>query len=276
MPADEARVSIFDSGLMQGVGLFETMRAYGGVIFRLEQHLERLRASAMKLGWAVVPELGALADSVRQVISATGAGALRVRLTVTTGSVRPSTRETPELTIVTTAAAETRYPDEYYQKGVTVLVPGVVQHRLDPLAGHKTVSYFGRLAALRLAHAQGVFEALWLNERDEVAEGSISNLFIIKDDRVLTPPLDAPALPGITRAAILDVARELEIDAEERPLKLDDVLAADEAFLTNSMIGIMPVVRVERVPIGPEKVGDLTLRLAQGLAALMDREAGHE
>jgi branched-chain amino acid aminotransferase len=275
MPADRAQISVFDSGLMQGIGLFETMRAYDGRVFRLDRHLDRLGNSARKLGWSLLPDADELRENVEQVVGATEHEDTRVRLTVTTGTLRPTERETPELTVIATASPGARYPDECYTKGVTLLVPGYRQGGDDPTAGHKTTSYFSRLASLREVHARGGFEALWLTYDDHVAEGAISNIFVVKNERVLTPPVDTPVLPGITRATVMELAVELGIPVREQALALEELVEADEVFLTNSLMEIMPVVRVGREPIGHEKPGDATAQLHQAYGKLVQQECAH-
>jgi len=121
MPAEEARVSVFDSGFMQGIGLFETMRSYNGRVFRLQQHLDRLVKSARDLGWTVIPDFDELADNTYQVLTATAGADARVRLTVTTGSLHAAAEDVPALTVVATAAPADSYPDDVYRKGVTVI-----------------------------------------------------------------------------------------------------------------------------------------------------------
>ena len=275
MPADRAQISVFDSGLMQGIGLFETMRAYNGQVFRLDRHLDRLLGSARKLGWSVLPDADELRENVVQVVGATENEDTRVRLTVTTGTLRPAEREAPELTVIATASAGARYPDECYTKGVSVLVPGYRQGGDDPAAGCKTTSYFSRLASLREAHARGAFEALWLTYDDHVAEGAISNVFAVDGERVLTPPPDTPVLPGITRAAVIELAVALDIPVREQALTLPELVEADEVFLTNSLMEIVPVVRVGREPIGGEKPGETTAQLYQAYGELVERECAH-
>lgn len=275
MPAEDARISVFDSGFMQGIGLFETMRAYGGHVFRLQRHLDRLVNSARTLGWTAPPDVEELADNVRQVVAATRSISARVRLTVTTGSLHAGASDIPALTIVATAAPGEQYPPECYTRGVTVLPSECVQSGGDPTAGHKTTSYFGRLASLRLAHAQGAMEVLWLTPEGHVAEGAISNIFAVRNEELLTPPLDTPVLPGITRATVLELAGASGIAARETPLTLDDLRGADEVFLTNSMMEVMPVVRLARHAIGQEKPGDMTRQLAIAYGHLIDRECGH-
>lgn len=272
MPADEARVSVFDSGFMQGVGLFETMRAYRGRVFRLSQHIERLLNSARKLGWGLLPDADALSTAVLEVAAAVETDDARVRLTVSTGSLRATTLDTVALTVVASAAPGGRYPDECYTKGVTAIVSPYRQIAAEPTAGHKTTSYFNRLAALREAHAAGAFEALWLTPQGRLAEGCISSLFLVIDDELVTPPLDTPVLPGITRAAVLELASAARVTAREEPLTLEDLRQCDEAFLTNSLMEIVPMVRVGRDPIANEKIGESTRTLGEALHKLIGRE----
>lgn len=272
MPAEQAAVSVFDSGFMQGVGLFETMRAYNGVVFRLEQHIARLLDSARKLGWTALPTERVLRDNVEQAVGAMEADATRVRLTVTTGTLRAAAPTDPELTIVASASPGGEYPREAYERGVTVVVSDYRQSVTDPTCGHKTTSYFARLASLRKAHTAGAFEALWFTDAHVLAEGAISNVFLVDDGVLLTPPLETPVLPGITRAAVLEVARENKIPIREEESSLQDVLNADEIFLTNSVMEIVPVVRVEREAIGLERPGEITARLCEGYCDLVEKE----
>lgn len=276
LPAEEARVSVFDSGFMQGIGLFETMRAYQGRIFRLVPHLERLIRSARDLGWTVVPTDDELAANVQQALAPLAGADARVRLTVTTGSLHADAADTPRLTIVATAAPGEKYPDECYTRGVTAVVSDCRQSRSDPTAGHKTTSYFARLASLRVAHQQSAFEALWLTPEGHVAEGAISNVFAVRDECLMTPPTDTPVLPGITRAAVIELAVEQDIPVREHVLTLDDLLASEEVFLTNSMMELVPVVRIGRTSIGNEKPGEVTRKLAIAYGELIDRELDNE
>lgn len=272
--AEEARVSVFDSGFMQGIGLFETMRAYEGRVFRLQQHIQRLIQSARTLGWTVLPQPEELVENTQQALAPLAGTDAGVRLTVTTGSLHAEAAQTPHLTIVATAAPAPKYPDEYYQRGVTALVSECRQSRADPTVGHKTTSYFARLASLRTAHLQSAFESLWLTPDGYVAEGALSTVFVVRDEQLLTPPLDTPVLPGITRAAVMELAVELDIPMREQALRIEDVLASEEMFLTSSMIELVPVARIGRQAIGNEKPGEATRRLAIAYGELIDREAG--
>jgi branched-subunit amino acid aminotransferase/4-amino-4-deoxychorismate lyase len=274
MPAEQADISVFDSGFMQGIGLFETMRAYRGSVFRAQRHIDRLVRSARSLGWSVIPDPDELSEAIERVTSATESDVARVRLTVTTGSLRTGASDEPRLTVVTSAAPGGEYPAELYQKGVTLAISQCRQGSFDPIAGHKTTSYFGRLASLREAHRRGAFETLWLTLDDHAAEGAISSLFAVIDDELFTPPLETPILPGITRGAVLEIAEQRGMTTREEPLRVADLLEADEVFLTNSLMELMPVVRIDRQAIGTEKPGEATLRLLEHYRELVARECG--
>lgn len=275
-PAGEARVSAFDAGLLHGVGLFETMRAYNGRVFRLDDHLTRLAASAEALQIAKSADVEPWRSGVGQVLEANGLTEARVRLLVTPGDVRGGEGQSDDAggTVLIAAGPMTPYDEELYAKGMTVLVSGFKQGRYDPTCGHKTTSYFSRLIALREAQAHGCGEALWFTTENLVAEGSISNVFIVADAVIKTPPVETPILPGVARKVVLEIARGQKLAVQELPLTIKDLLAADECFLTNSIMEVMPVCRVERHAIGQEEPGPITQRLVGGYRQCVKDECG--
>lgn len=276
--AGEARVSVFDAGLLHGVGLFETMRAYNGVVFRLGDHLERLRSSAGKLGLTVPEDTGPWREAVGRLLEANGLQEARVRLTVTPGAAGLLDEQgqvgRQAVTVLITAGAMAAYPAEWYGRGMTVLVSGYRQSRQDPLCGHKTTSYFSRLIALREAQMAGCGEALWFTTENLLAEGCISNVFVVKAGVVRTPPVDTPVLAGITRKVVMELAAAEGIELEERALTIDDLLGAEEVFLTNSVMELMPVCRIERHAVGDERPGAVTMRLAEAYRRAVEAECG--
>jgi len=184
----------------------------------------------------------------------------RIRFTVAPPG--PHERSAEPMLLVA-AQATSGYPAQFYEKGMTVYACSEYrQSRHDPLAGHKTTSYFARLLVLRDAQDRGCGEALWFTPQNLLAEGCISNVFLVKDGRLTTPPLETPVLPGVTRSTILDIARTVGIPTEETPLTLKDLFDADEVFLTNAIMEVMPVSRIERRAIGNEKPGPITHQLA--------------
>ena len=273
--ADQASISVFDGGLQHAAGLFETMRAYGGVIFRLDAHLQRLIDSARKLALPISLDRDRLAEDCRRVLTANGLTGARMRLTCTIGSIRRREPEQDgrEPTVLIAATPFEPYPSDYYQKGMMVIVSPYRQQP-GPLAGHKWLGYLPRLMVLDQARRSGAGEALWYTPAGHLAEGCISNVFLVKAGVLLTPPLDTPILPGITRQAVIELAEDAGIEVRQRPLTVEDMLAAEEVFLTNSTMELMPVTHIERHGVGNEKPGPVTCRLHQLYRQLVGKECG--
>jgi len=172
-----------------------------------------------------------------------------------------------------------------FTAGITALIAPPLANPLDPTAGHKTLNYWPRLRTLRQAATAGAGEAIWLNLTNHLAGGAVSNIFLVKAGRLLTPyargeetqgALPAPVLPGITRAAIIELAAQHGLEVERRMLSVEDLLDADEVFLTNSGWGVLPVSKVEKKQIGGGAAGEITTKLRAGLLELIDRETGEE
>ncbi len=263
VPAGEAKLSVFDAGFLHGAGLFETMRAYAGKVYRLDEHLERLVKSAKYLSIPLTSDKNFLRRAVEQTLDANALSEARVRLTVSRGDLRKAADDEKAATIIVTASALTAYPKELYEKGMTVVLSDVKLNSSDPLARHKSSNYFCRLLVLRKAQQLGAGEALWFTELNHLGEGCISNVFLAKDATLLTPPLEEPILPGITRTAVLELAQADQIPTRQQRLTIDDLLGAEEIFLTNSIMEVMPVCRFEKHAVGNERPGPLTQRLAE-------------
>ena len=283
----EASVSVLDAGLQHGVGLFETMQARHGRVFRLQDHLDRLAESAGELELVERLRVEPMAEAVGQVLGRWGRPEARVRLTLTGGVVnmlreardgRPVQVE-PSLLIV--ASPPTPFPDELFDRGVSVVVADDRASPLDRFGGHKTLWYWPRLSALRAAAQSGASEALWFDVANRLACGCTSNIFLVKGDRLLTPlargeepkgGLRSPVLPGVARRTLLGLASECGLRTERCSLTIDDVLGADEAFLSNVSWGVLPVVRVERSTIGSGTVGPATRTLRQAWTRAVDAD----
>ncbi|MDP6381399.1 MAG: aminotransferase class IV [Phycisphaerae bacterium] len=275
VPESEARVSPGDAGFLLGAGIFETMRAYGCPVFRLGAHLARLRRGAEEFGIDVVESDEDLRSAIAEVMRQNDVADARLRLTATRGPMgRDLTGEgTPErATVVISAVAVVPYPDELYARGMTVIASKIRVNESDPTTFHKTTNYLPRLLALKEAHEAGCGEALMFNSKNHVAECATSNIFFVCNGRLLTPPVSEGLLPGITRQVVLKLAAELDIPAEEKVLVVDDLLSAEEIFLTNSIMELMPVCRFEQRPVGREKRGPVTGRLAGAYKAAVEKE----
>lgn len=267
-----------DAGLLHGAGLFETMRAREGTVFRLRRHLERLSRSAQVLSVPFSLGESQLAEMIGELLEANGLdeGEARLRLTITRGDLHAASAQdpVPPVTLLISAASFEPYPAVLYEKGMTVVVSAYKQNPENPLTGHKTTSYFDRLLALREAQQMKAGEALWFTvHTNYLAEGSISNVFIVDRDGILaTPPLTMPekpnqrlCLPGITRQAVLEIATAAGILPHERLLTINDLLSAKEVFLTNAIMGVMPVTHIEKHMVGDEKPGALARQLGEAL-----------
>ena len=262
VPAEEARISIFDAGLLHGVGLFETMRSYQGQIFRVEDHLDRLYHSAEALGILITQKRAELAEWLEVLLETNDLKDARLRLTATRGSLRQlPDDEQPESMVFATAAAMQPYPAEYYRRGMTVTLCPYRQNPFDPTSGHKSLNYFSRLVGLQQAQQQQAGEALWFTADGNLAEGCISNVFMVKQERLLTPTVETGILPGITRKVVMELATAEGMKIEEGLFSMNDLQAASEVFLTNSIMELMPVCRIDRQAIGKDKPGPIYKKL---------------
>lgn len=273
VPQERATIDVFDGGWLHGAGLFETMRAENGCVFRLESHLDRLRRSAEKLLHPIEREALPTDDQFRELLDRNELQDARIRLTVSSGTMKSAgTSGLPSPTVCATCSELFSYPPQMYNEGVSVTISRFLQSPKDPLAGHKTTCYLGRLIALRDAQQHRCLESIWFTTEHLLAEGSISNIFLVKDEILKTPARDTPVLAGIARDAILEIARSQRIDFVETRLTIDDLLGADEVFLTNSIMQVMPVIRVEKHDVGTGKPSAMTRRLSQAFRELVEQE----
>ncbi len=275
IPEAQALLPVHDGGWLHGAGLFETMRAENSRIFRVESHIERLLQSAEKLlRPATRGELPSRVDFL-DLLERNELKTARVRLTVSIGSVHPPSSpsdQLPPLTVCASAVPLSPPNQSLYDNGVQVCVSTYKVSPHDPLAGHKTTAYLGRLLGLRQAQQRKCFEALWFNTNNMLAEGCITNVFIIKDGQLKTPPLDTPVLGGIARNLALELGKQLDLNPVQAPLTINDLLDADELFLTNAIIQVLPVIRVEQHDIANGRVGKLTKKILDTFRQQTEKE----
>jgi len=257
---DKACISVTDSGFLYGAGLFETMRSYNGVVFSLKDHLDRLFFSAGSLSIENSYDRKYITEAIYKVLKANKLTDARLRLTLTGGPMSEP-EEKRRATLLITATKLTPYPAEYYKNGVLVVLCPFRQNPSEPIYGHKTTSYFSRMLGLKLAHKKRAAEALWFTVDNRLAEGCISNVFLVKDSALYTPPIVTPVLAGVARKTVCQLALKNSIKLVEKDLYIDDVLSADEMFLTNVIMQIMPISRVEKHTVGDGKVGPETEKL---------------
>jgi branched-chain amino acid aminotransferase len=265
---EEGQISVGDSGFLYGAGLFETMRAYNGIVFRLDDHLDRLLTSAKTLFIEHSYNKEYLIAAVNKVLEANNLTDARIRLTLSAGAI-PQAKPNP--TLLVTATKLQPYPAEYYKKGVLVVLCPTRQNTSDPACGHKTTSYLSRMLALKQAHEKKAAEALWFTIDGRLAEGCISNVFLVKDSKLFTPTTNTPVLPGIARKTVCELAianpstslRTGKIELIEKDLAIDDLLGADEVFITNVIMQVMPVVGIEKHNVGEGKPGAITKKIQE-------------
>jgi branched-chain amino acid aminotransferase len=268
---DKACISVTESGYLYGAGLFETMRSHNGVVFALADHLDRLFSSAKALSIEVGYDREFIIDAIDKLLQENKLTAARLRLTLTGGPMS-GPDENRRATLLITASKLQPYPPEYYKKGVLVVLSPFRQNPYDPTCGHKTTSYFPRMLALKMAHQKRAAEALWFTTDNRLAEGCVSNVFLVKDSTLYTPLLKTPVLAGIARKTIFRLAQQNSIKLVEKDLIIDDVLAADEIFLTNVIMQVLPVVSVEKHIVGKGKPSPMAKELKEKFEELIETE----
>ena len=262
----EPQVSAFDHGLLVGDGVFETLRVYDGRPFAWRRHLDRLEVSASGLGLPV-PDREQLLDAARAVLEANGLREARLRITVT-GGVQPlgsERRETAPTVVV--AASEVRA----VESTIAVVVAPWVRNDRGATAGLKTISYAENVRALAYAHARHAGEAILANTRDELCEATGSNVFVVRDGVLCTPPASSGCLLGVTRALVIELCHELSIECREVALPIGALGSAREAFLTSTVREVQAITTVDGHPLALE-TGSVTSRLAKEFATLVARD----
>jgi branched-chain amino acid aminotransferase len=280
-PSSGLHVSANDRGLTLADGVFETMRAESGAVFRLDRHLARLVSALAALQ---IPESPELREWVLDATGSAGRVDAAVRLTVTrglgAGGVAPSLDARP--TVIVAVSPLPVFPAAIYDVGLTAHVASGLRNERAMTAGLKTLGYTDAVAAWLEAHRAGADEAIFLDTESHCSEATSSNLFIWTGSILLTPPVSCGALPGLTREAVLELATSLGVPNEQRAFGLADLVDAREAFLTSSLRGLAPLVRVDAHPIGPTSrstrhrgtPGALTRKLAGAYSALVAQECG--
>jgi branched-chain amino acid aminotransferase group I len=277
IPRSKAKLSPFDHGFLYGYGLFETMRAYQGHIFRLDRHLTRLRRSAQSLGLThsilnVVEGKQSLEAACMETLEANKLKDARLRLTISAGEgdmmPDPSTCSSP--TVLITARNLVPLPLGKYESGFKAALSSLRRNSQSPLSRLKSTCYMENILARMAARAAGCDEAVLLNEQGYLAEGSTTNIFLASNGKLITPSLKSGVLPGITREAVLEIARASNIKTLERQVELKELIEAEEAFVTNSILELMPLTWFEGKPIGTGKPGQLTKKLLAAYRKLVD------
>ena len=258
---EDAKISVYDHGLLYGDGVFEGLRIYGGRVFRLDEHLVRLWNSAKAIRLEIPMSRQELAQAVVDTAKTNNIQDGYVRLVVTRGAgtlgLDPNRTSHPQVIIITDAI--TLYPAEFYEKGLEIVTVSTIRNHPAALSPRiKSLNYLNNILAKIEGLQAGCVEALMLNHKGEVAECTGDNIFVVRNGEVLTPPVEAGILEGITRDAVIELAREAGITVHERPMTRHDIYIADECFLTGSAAEIIPVVKVDSRIIGSGQPGSVT------------------
>lgn len=271
-PKEDAKISVYDHGLLYGDGVFEGLRSYSGNVFRLQTHLERLYESARAIMLTIPMELPDLAEAVKATVARNNITDGYVRLVVTRGAgslgIDPAKTADPQIIII--ADHIELYPKELYENGLEIVTASTIRNHpaaLNPRI--KSLNYLNNILAKLEGKRAGCLEALMLNHRGEVSECTADNIFTIKRGELYTPPIDAGILEGVTRNAIIELAEQAGIAVHQVTMTRHDVYVADECFLTGSGAEVIPVVKVDSRPIGTGAVGPLTRQLSQAFHRLV-------
>ena len=271
---EEAKISVFDHGFLYGDGVFETLRAYGGKVLLLSEHIARLEQSAARLHIPMPVKRSRLSAIVAESLELNKLTDAYFRITVSRGlgeiGLDPALCKNPTLVVI--AKPFEPYPESFYTDGVSVAVVQTRRNLPEALPPHvKSLNYLNNILAKMEATALGAYDAVLLNHQGEVTEGTTSNVFVALGGRLLTPASDCGILAGITRNVVLRLARELEIPTEETRLTAADLPIADECFLTNTTVEVLPVTQVDGQSIGEGRPGEITRRLHASFRDSLDR-----
>ncbi|MCA9219492.1 MAG: branched-chain-amino-acid transaminase [Planctomycetales bacterium] len=267
---EDAKVSVYDHGLLYGDGVFEGMRSYGGKVFRMQEHLDRLWNSAKAI-WLTIPMTKeAMANAVNETLKVNGIQDGYIRLVVTRGAgtlgLDPNRTSDPQVIIITDLIS--LYPAEFYENGLEIVTVSVIRNHPAALSPRiKSLNYLNNILAKIEGLQANCVEALMLNHKGEIAECTGDNIFLVSRGELLTPPLDAGILEGITRDVVIELAQAAGMTVREIPLTKHDVYIADECFLTGSAAEVIPVVRVDSRIIGNGKPGPITKDLNERFRA---------
>ncbi len=271
----EAKISVYDHGLLYGDGVFEGIRSYGGKIFRLRQHLQRLYDSAKAIRLEIPMSQEQLAQAIRQTLDLNGLKDAYIRVVVTRGAgslgLDPRKTSDPQVIIITDHIQ--LYPPELYENGLEIVTVATIRNHPNAVNPRiKSLNYLNNILAKIEAIQAGCLEALMLNHKGEVAECTGDNIFVVTRGVLRTPPLDAGILEGITRNAVIELAQRAGIPAREESLTRHDVYTADECFLTGTAAEIIPVVKCDGRVIGTGRPGPITRQLRELFFALLREE----
>ena len=262
----DAKISVFDHGLLYGDGVFEGIRVYEGKVFRLREHVERLYDSARGIKLEIPMSREQMAEAITSTVQANAKrnGYIRALVTRGAGYLGLDPRKTTDPQVIIIVDDITLYPPELYENGMEIVTVSTIRNHPNALSPRiKSLNYLNNIMAKMEAIQSGCLEALMLNHEGHVAECTGDNIFIVKRGVLKTPPTDAGILEGVTRNTVLELARAANIPVQETALMRLDVHTADECFLTGTAAEVIPVVKCDGRTIGNGKPGPITKQLRE-------------
>ena len=263
---DDAKISVFDHGLLYGDGVFEGIRIYSGTVFMLKEHIERLYESARAIRLEIPISLEEMIDAVNETVKLNGLtdGYIRLVITRGAGSLGLDIRRTSNPQVIIIADTISLYPKELYESGLKIITASTIRNHPQALSPRiKSLNYLNNILAKIEGTDADCLEALMMNHKGEVAECTGDNIFIVKNGILKTPSTDAGILEGITRDVVIDLAREAGYEVEEVTLTRHDLYVADECFLTGTAAEVISVVSLDGRPIGDGTPGPVSKDLKQ-------------
>ncbi len=264
LPKAAAKVSVFDHGLLYGDGVFEGIRSYNGRVFKLDEHLERLYDSAKSIMLQIPIPIETMKEQVLETLRLNQLTEAYIRLIVTrgVGDLGLDPDKCPKPTIIIIADKITLYPPKFYEEGLEIVTVSIRRNYAEAINPRiKSLNYLNNILAKIEGKQAGAEEVLMLNAEGYVVECSGDNIFWIKNEVLVTPPVHMGILEGVTRNSVIDLAREAGMQVEERVFTRHDLYIADECFLTGTAAEVIPVVKIDQRPIGDGQPGKITQKL---------------
>jgi branched-chain amino acid aminotransferase len=248
IPAKEALISVFDHGFLYGDGVYETMRVYDGVTFMIDEHLKRLYRSASMIGLTIPVEINSLKNYIYDTLIANSLKEAFVRLTISRGygpiGIDPDLCHNPTIVIIAQEMRE--YPKSLYERGISLIISETRRNLKEALNPQiKSLNFLNNILAKIEAKKKGAYDAIMLNVRGKITESTISNIFFYKENVLCTPSPDCGILDGITRGIIIEIAKRDGLTVHEGEFTKEDIYSADEVFITNTTLEVMPVSRID-------------------------------
>ncbi|GMU38313.1 MAG: branched chain amino acid aminotransferase [Phycisphaerae bacterium] len=278
LPPSEAKISVFDHGLLYGDGIFEGIRVYNGRIFKEREHLRRFGESAKAIRLELPLPLEGIGEAMHETLRAnniTGDAYIRLLCTRGVGKLGISIYKAACPSLIVIADKIELYPPDVYQRGLKCITSSSIRvppHALSPRI--KSLNYLNNVLAKAEANDAGADEAILLNHLGQISECTGDNLFLVKNNRLATPPTSAGILDGITRAVVMELARRRNLPVDEKALIQFDLYVADEIFATGTAAEIVPVTSVDRRVVGDGKPGPITRQLMQDFVTYRNAEGG--